>query len=107
MINATKKWIVTKIFSGLLIPFMIWFIVNLVSLFNANNSQLVEFFSDLSTKVIFSLFLILVFSFYTLTISEIFEDYVNNTEIKNAANRLLVLFSIILTLLLIIFLIKI
>ena len=99
MINATKKWIVTKIFSGLLIPFMIWFIVNLVSLFNANNSQLVEFFSDLTIKVIFSLFLILVFSFYTLTISEIFEDYLHNEKIKNVANKALNLFAILIPLL--------
>ena len=106
MINATRKWLVTKISSGLLIPFMVWFIINIVSIFDANGSQLTEFMSTLSTKIIFSIFLVLVFIFYTLTISEVFEDYIEDFKIKNAANKLLVLFSILITLLLVIFLIK-
>ena len=107
MIKATKKWLVIKISSGLLIPFMIWVLINFVSLLDANNSQLVVFLSSLSTKVIFTIFLILAFTFFTLTITEVFEDYIGNLKIKNAANRLLVISSIVMTLLLIIFLIKI
>ena len=107
MIKATKKWLVIKISSGLLIPFMIWFLINFVSLLDANNSQLVVFLSSLSTKVIFTIFLILAFTFFTLTITEVFEDYIGNLKIKNAANRLLAISSIVMTLLLIIFLIKI
>ncbi len=106
MIKATKKWLIIKISSGLLIPFMFWFIINLVSLFDASNSQLMEFLSNISNKVIFSLFLLLAFTFFTLTTSEIFEDYINDLKIKNVANRLLVLFSILIVLLLVIFLIK-
>ena len=75
MIKATKKWLTIKISSGLLIPFMLWFIINSVSLLDANNSQLIEFLSNISNKVIFSLFLLLAFTFFTLTISEVFEDY--------------------------------
>ena len=107
MIKATKKWLTIKISSGVLIPLMVWFIINFVSLLDANNSQLVSFFQLTFNKIIFTLFLIIASIFYTLTISEVFEDYISNLKIKNAANRLLVLFSIIITLLLIIFLIKI
>ncbi len=106
MIEATRKWLSIKILSSLLIPFMVWFIINFVSILDANHSQLIQFLSNTSTKIIFSIFLILAFSFYTLTISEVFEDYINDLKLKNAANRLLVLFSIVLTILLIIFLIK-
>tara|TARA_Y100001970_G_scaffold220403_1_gene270710 strand:- start:20299 stop:20622 length:324 start_codon:yes stop_codon:yes gene_type:complete len=106
MIKATKKWLTIKITSGILIPFMIWFIINFVSLLDANNSQIGVFFEDTLNKIIFSLFLIFASIFYSLTISEVFEDYISNLKIKNAANRLLVLFSIIITLLLIIFLIR-
>ena len=106
MIKATKKWLVIKFSSGLLIPFMIWFVINLVSIFDANHSQLNNFMTEISTKLIFSLFLLIAFTFYTLTLSEVFEDYINDFKLKNAANRLLVLFSIITTLLLVIFLIK-
>ena len=106
MIKATKKWLTIKISSGVLIPLMVWFIINFVSLLDANNSQLVSFFQLTFNKIIFTLFLIIASIFYTLTISEVFEDYISNLKIKNAANRLLVLFSIIITLVLLIFLIK-
>ena len=106
MIKATKKWLAIKISSGLLIPFMAWFLINFVSLFDVNNSKLIGFFSNISTKIIFSLFLLIAFTFFTLTISEVFEDYIDNLKLKNAANRLLILFGIVITLLLIIFLFK-
>ena len=107
MIKATKKWLIIKISSGLLIPFMAWFIINIVSLLDANSSQTLVTFSNLSTKITMFLFIVIAFVFYTLTISEVFEDYISNLKIKNAANRLLVISSIVMTLLLIIFLIKI
>jgi len=107
MIKATKKWLAIKISSGLLIPFMVWFILNFVSVYDANSSQIISFLSSTSNKVIFSLFLILAFIFFTFTISEVFEDYITDLKLKNAANRLLVLFSILTTLILVIFLIRI
>ena len=107
MIKATKKWIIIKISSGLLIPLMIWFIISFVSLVDANGSQTQVFFSNFFIKIIMFLFLIVAFTFYTLTISEVFEDYIGNLKLKNAANRLLVLFSIVITLTLLIFLFKI
>ena len=107
MIRATKKWLSIKIMSGILIPFMVWFILNLVGILDANNSQFVLFLESFSTKIIFTLFLIFASIFYTLTISEVFEDYISNFKLKNAANRLLVFFSIIVTLILITFLFKI
>ena len=107
MIKATKKWLTIKITSGILIPFMVWVIINLVKLSDANNSQSIYFLESFSTKIIFTLFLIFTTIFYTMTISEVFEDYIGNFKLKNAANRLLVFFSIIITLLLIIFLFRI
>ena len=107
MIRATKKWLSIKITSGILIPFMVWFILNLVGILDANNSQFVLFLESFSTKIIFTLFLIFASIFYTLTISEVFEDYISDFKLKNAANRLLVFFSIIVTLILITFLFKI
>ena len=107
MIKATRKWLIIKILSGMLIPFMVWFIINFVSLFGANSSQLIVFLSNTSNKIIFSLFLLLAFMFYTFTITEVFEDYIGDIKLKNAANRILVLFSIIMTLILVLFLFKI
>ena len=107
MIKAAKKWLTIKITSGILIPFMVWFIINLVGVLDANKSQSILFLESFTNKIIFTLFLICASTFYTLTISEVFEDYISNFKLKNAANRLLVFFSIIVTLILITFLFKI
>ena len=106
MIKAAKKWLTIKITSGILIPFMVWFIINLVGVLDANNSQSILFLESFTNKIIFTLFLICASTFYTLTISEVFEDYISNFKLKNAANRLLVFFSIIVTFILIIFLFR-
>ena len=107
MQSSTKKWLIIKATSGILIPFMAWFIINFVSIFDSNHSQLIEFFSQTNTKVLFSLFLVLAFIFFSLTISEIFEDYISREKLKNIANRLVFFFSIIIPLLVIICLIRI
>ena len=80
MHGSTRKWLTIKVASGILIPFMFWFIINFVSIFDSNHSQLIEFFSQTNTKVLFSLFLVLAFIFFSLTISEIFEDYISGEK---------------------------
>ncbi len=107
MHSSTKKWLIMKISSVILIPFMLWFIINFVSIFDNNHSQLIDFFSQTTTKILFSLFLVLAFTFFSLTISEIFEDYVSGEKLKNVANKLVFFFGIIIPLFTIIFLIRI
>jgi succinate dehydrogenase / fumarate reductase membrane anchor subunit len=94
MHHSTKKWLVIKFSSIILIPLMFWFIVNLASIYDHNYTDLVNFFSKTSSKVLYCLFLIAAFSFFSLTISEIFEDYVKNEKIKNVATKILYLFAI-------------
>jgi|TARA_B100000945_G_C19954182_1_gene399956 succinate dehydrogenase / fumarate reductase membrane anchor subunit len=107
MHGSTKKWLVMKLASGTLIPFMIWFLINFVNIFDSNYSQLIDFFSNSTTKVLFSLFLILAFTFFSLTISEIFEDYIGKDKLKNVANKFVYFFSIVIPLFVIICLIRI
>ena len=95
---STKKWLFTKISSLILIPLMIWFIINFVSIYE-NDYQIVAFFFNKQlTKILFSIFVILAFFFSALTISEIFEDYIKDQKIKNVANKLLNIFAIIMPL---------
>ena len=99
MHTSTKKWIFTKISSLILIPLMIWFVINFVSIYNKNYSEVIEFFSKQPSKVLFSIFIIIAFFFSALTISEIFEDYLHDEKIKNVANKVLNLFAILVPLL--------
>ena len=85
---STKKWLFTKISSFILIPFMIWFIINFVSIYD-NDYQQVTFFFNNHAKILFSIFIVIAFFFSALTISEIFEDYIKNQKIKNVANKLM------------------
>ena len=98
MHNSTKKWIVIKFSSVILIPLMLWFIVNLVSIYDESYTEIVNFFSKTSSKALYSLFLIAAFSFFSLTISEVFEDYIKNEKIKNVATKILYVFAIVILL---------
>ena len=103
---ATKKWVFTKVSSIILLPLMIWFILSFVSIYDQGYSEIFNFFINPINKFLFSLFVIFAFFFSSLTISEVFEDYISNEKIKNVANRLLLISAIIIPLLTIIFLFK-
>ena len=98
MHTSTKKWLFTKISSFILIPFMIWFIVNFVSIYENDYQEVATFFIQQPTRIMFSIFIVLAFFFSALTISEIFEDYIKDQKIKNVANKLLNIFAIIMPL---------
>ena len=102
MNSATKKWMFMKISSVILIPLMIWFILNLVSIFDKDYIEVVNFFTTQSPKFLFSLMLVFAYFFSALSISEVFEDYVQDEKIKNAANKVLNIFAIIMPLITII-----
>ena len=98
MHSSTKKWLFLKYSSLILIPLMIWFMINLVSIYDANYVEVLSFFANQPTKVLFSLFIVFAYFFSALTISEIFEDYIKDEKIKNVANKLLKIFAIIIPL---------
>ena len=89
MIIATKKWIFLKISGALLIPLMLWFTLNLNSIYDQGYNEVMIFFSSSSSKFLFSVFIIDAYFFSALSISEVFEDYIQNDKIKNVANKLL------------------
>ena len=93
MHSSTKKWLFTKISSLILLPLMVWFILNFVSIYDENHSEVALFFTQQPSKVIFSIFVIFAFFFSSLTISEIFEDYIQDEKNKNVANKLLNIFA--------------
>ena len=95
MNSVTKKWMFMKISSAILVPLMIWFILSLVSIFDKDYIEVVNFFTSQSSKVLVSLMLVFAYFFSALSISEVFEDYVQDKKIKNAANKALNIFAII------------
>tara|TARA_B100001250_G_scaffold218957_1_gene187901 strand:- start:22 stop:351 length:330 start_codon:yes stop_codon:yes gene_type:complete len=106
MINATKKWIFLKISSAILVPLMIWFLFNLVSFYDKNYDEVLLFFVSQPSKLLFSLFIVFAYFYSALSISEVFEDYIESEKIKNVANKLFYLFAIIIPILTLILLFK-
>jgi len=102
MNSATKKWLFLKISSVALIPLMAWFIVNLVSVFDKDYIDVVAFFSNQPSKILVSLLMVFAYFFSALSISEIFEDYIQDEKIKNSANKAVNIFAIIMPLITII-----
>ena len=102
MINATKKWIFLKISGAILVPLMIWFLLNFISIYDQDYSIVLNFFTNPASKFLFSLFIIDAYFFSALSISEVFEDYIKNDKIKNVANRLLYLSAVVIPLITII-----
>ena len=106
MIDATKKWIFLKISGAILVPSMLWFIINFIKIYDQEYSVMVNFFANPLSNFLFSLFIINAYFFSALSISEVFEDYISNEKTKYVANRLLYISAIIIPLLTIIILLN-
>ncbi|GIS66384.1 MAG: hypothetical protein CM1200mP5_1680 [Candidatus Pelagibacterales bacterium] len=90
MLRLKKKWLFLKISSVILIPLMLWFIINFVSIYDKNFDEFLNFFlTKESSKFLLSILMIVAFFFSALSISEIFEDYVHDKKIKNISIKLL------------------
>ena len=94
MLPVTKKWLFLKISSLILLPLMFWFIINLVHIYDKSYEEVVVFLTTQPSKILIGLFLVFAYFFSALSISEVFEDYIKENKIKNAANKILNFFAI-------------
>ena len=81
---------------------MIWFLFNLASFYDKNYDEVLLFFVSQPSKLLFSLFIVFAYFYSALSISEVFEDYIESEKIKNVANKMLNIFAIMIPLLTII-----
>ena len=95
MLPVTKKWLFLKVSSLILLPLMLWFILNLVNFYDKSYQEIIGFLTSQPSKFLMGLFLIFIYFFSALSISEVFEDYIKDIKIKNAANKVLNFFAII------------
>ena len=103
--KETRKWILHRVSAIILTPLYVWLYFSLVSLSTKNYSEAIYFFKN----PLFGFLTIIVFfvGFFHAKISlgEIFEDYIHNKKIKNVANLLVTIFSIIIPVIILILLI--
>ena len=98
MNSSTKKWLFLKASSLVLLPLMIWFILNFSSIVLSDPTEIILLLKSQPGKILFSVFLVVALFFFSLTISEIFEDYMSNEKFKNVANKFLYIFAILFSL---------
>jgi len=95
MLSATKKWLLLKLSSVIMVPFMIWFLIKIVTIHDKDYQNIKEFFSDPFSAIIFSIFIVVTFFHSAISLSEIFEDYINSEKSRKFANMMVYLSSFI------------
>ena len=64
MINATKKWIFLKISGAILVPLMLWFIINLIHIYDEKIYRCCKFFLQTQHLHFYLVFLLLMHIFF-------------------------------------------
>ena len=104
LMKASRKWIFQRISALMVAPLIIWFLISLISLSTGDYNSVINFFSKPLFLFLTVILLITGFFHAKIGLNEIYEDYIQNEKIKNVANLLTFLLSIILPLVTIILL---
>ena len=95
LMKASRKWIFQRVSALITAPLIVWFLLSLISLSTSDYNSVVIFFSKPLFLSLTIILLIAGFFHAKIGLSEIFEDYIQDEKIKNVANFLSFLLSII------------
>ena len=93
--NATRKWILHRVSAIILAPLFAWFYFSLISLSENNYQEAIYFFENPLFKILTITLFFIGFFHAKISLNEIFEDYIHNKKIKDVANILALILSII------------
>jgi len=93
--KASRKWIMQRASALIIAPLIVWFLLSLISLSTEDYNSVINFFSKPLFVSLTIILLIAGFFHAKIGLSEIFEDYIRDEKIKNVANILTFLLSII------------
>ena len=102
--KASRKWIMQRVSALITAPLIVWFLISLISLSTGDYNSVINFFSKPLFLTLTIILLIVGFFHAKIGLSEIFEDYIYDEKIKNVANLLALLLSIIIPLITIVLL---
>ena len=103
--NETRKWILHRVSAIILAPLFAWFYFSFILLSEKNHQEAIYFFENPLFKT-FTIALFFIGFFHAkISLNEIFEDYVHNKKIKDVANILSLILSIIIPVIILILLI--
>jgi len=93
--NETRKWILHRISAIILAPLYAWLYFSLITLSTKNYSEAIYFFKNPLFGILTIIVFFVGFFHAKISLNEIFEDYIQDAKIKNVANLLTFLLSII------------
>jgi len=93
--KASRKWIMQRASALIVAPLIVWFLLSLITLSTGDYNSVINFFSKPLFLILTIILLIIGFFHAKIGLSEIFEDYIQDEKIKNVANLLGFLLSII------------
>ena len=102
--NETRKWILHRISAIILAPLYFWLYFSLILLSTKNYSEAIYFFKDPLFGILTIIVFFVGFFHAKISLNEIFEDYIHNKKIKDVANNLSLILSIIVPLIILILL---
>ena len=103
--NETRKWILHRISAVILAPLYAWLYFSLISLSTKNYLEAVYFFKNPLFGILTAIVFFVGFFHAKISLNEIFEDYIHNQKIKDVANILVLISSIIILVIVLILLI--
>ena len=103
--NEIRKWILHRISAVILAPLYVWLYFSLIILSTKNYSEAVYFFGNPLFKILTIIVFFVGFFHAKISLNEIFEDYIHNQKIKDVANILALISSIIIPVIILILLI--
>ena len=96
--NKTRQWILHRISAIVLAPLFFWVYFSLISLSTKNYQEALYFFKNPLFLVLTIILFFIGFFHVKISLSEIFEDYIHSKKIKDVANILTLILSIIIPL---------
>ena len=103
--NEIRKWIFHRVSAIILTPLYVWLFFSLISVSTKNYLEALYFFTNPLFKILTIMLFFVAFFHARISLSEIFEDYIHNQKVKDVANILNLIFSIIIPVIILILLI--
>jgi len=100
--KETRKWILHRISAIILAPLYFWLYFSLILLSTKNYSEAIYFFRNPLFEILTIIIFFVGFFHAKISLGEIFEDYIHNKKIKDVANLLVTVFSIIIPIIILI-----
>ena len=93
--KETRKWILHRVSATILAPLFAWFYFSLISLSEKNYQEAINFFENPLFKTLTIVLFFVGFFHVKISLNEIFDDYIHDKKIKDVANILSLILSIV------------